>query len=219
MHFPKVELKTLIMTKCQTIALLLTQMFLMSGCSPQQTEYENKKAVVARFGNAGSTTGYHNIRLMTIRDTSGGGAGFAYGAVSGYPGASADIGGMGIPKSIEGFWAKQTASKDDLEGYFKISAPIEAQLAEKKIQTLNRYYANYTRRQGVMQVVVDSERVRVFYTLKCFETYKDCTPRENADPNGWVIRSLADSTDVVLLFDGKGESSDTPFPGSPYEEK
>src|SRR5690606_10072386 len=135
MHFPKVELKTLIMTKCQTIALLLTLIFLMSGCSPQPPQ----RISIANIGNAGSTTGYHSIRLMTIRDTSGGGAGFAYGAVSGYPGASADIGGMGIPKSLEGFWAKQTASKDALEGYFKISAPIDAQLAEKKIQALNHY--------------------------------------------------------------------------------
>ncbi|MBV7264283.1 hypothetical protein KCG43_19925 [Photobacterium sp. WH24] len=203
------------MTKCQTIVLLLTLIFLMSGCSPQSPQ----RISIANIGNAGSTTGYHSIRLMTIRDTSGGGAGFAYGAVSGYPGASADIGGMGIPQHLEGYWVKYDRDENTRDKFFKISTPIDAQLAEQKIKTLNRYYANYTRRQGVMQVVVDSERVRVFYTLKCFETYKDCTPRENADPNGWVIRSLADSTDVVLLFDGKGESSDTPFPGSPYEEK
>lgn len=201
----------------RTISVILLAVFtiLVSGCSPQSPQ----RVSIANIGNAGSTTGYHSIRLMTIRDTSGGGAGFAYGAVSGYPGASADIGGMGIPKSLEGFWAKQTASKDALEGYFKISAPIDAQLAEKKIQALNHYYANYTRRKGVMQVVVDSERVRVFYTLKCHEPYDNCTPKENANPYGWVVRAPHDSTDVVLLFDGKGESSDTPFPGSPYEEK
>ncbi|MCG2838330.1 hypothetical protein L6J37_15965 [Photobacterium sp. WH77] len=219
MHFPKVELKTLIMTKCQTIALLLTQMFLMSGCSPQQTEYENKKAVVARFGNAGSTTGYHNIRLMTIRDINGGGAGFAYGAVSGYPGASADIGGVGIPQHLEGYWVKYNHDENTRDKFFKISTPIDAQLAEQKIKTLQNYYQNFKTIHGIMQVVVDSERVRVFYTLGCHEPYDDCTPKEDVNHSSWVIRAPAGSEDVVLLFDGKGESSDTPFPGSPYEEK
>ncbi|MCG2838328.1 hypothetical protein L6J37_15955 [Photobacterium sp. WH77] len=202
------------MVKNVSKVFLTSLIFLMSGCSPQSPQ----RISIANIGNAGSTTGYHNIRLMTIRDTSGGG-GFAYGAVSGYPGASADIGGMGIPQHLEGYWVKYDRDENTRDKFFKISAPIDAQLAEKKIQTLNRYYTNYTRRQGVMQVVVDSERVRVFYTLKCHEPYDNCTPKENANPDGWVVRAPHDSTDVVLLFDGKGESSDTPFPGSPYEEK
>ncbi|MCG2838331.1 hypothetical protein L6J37_15970 [Photobacterium sp. WH77] len=205
----------LVMARTTLVILLAVFTILVSGCSPQSPQ----RISIANIGNAGSTTGYHGIGLMTIRDTSGGGAGFAYGAVSGYPGASADIGGIGIPKHIEGYWAKIAASGDAFEAHYKISAPIDAQLAEKKIQALNHYYANYTRRKGVMQVVVDSERVRVFYTLKCHEPYDNCTPKDNANSDGWVVRAPHDSTDVVLLFDGKGESSDTPFPGSPYYKK
>ncbi|WP_311567164.1 hypothetical protein [Photobacterium arenosum] len=204
------------MARTTLVILLAAFTILVSGCSPQSPP---QRISIANIGNAGSTTGYHNIRLMTIRDTSGGGGGFAYGAVSGYPGASADIGGMGIPQHLEGYWVKYDRDENTRDKFFKISAPIDAQLAEKKIQTLNRYYTNYTRRQGVMQVVVDSERVRVFYTLKCHEPYDNCTPKENANPDGWVVRAPHDSTDVVLLFDGKGESSDTPFPGSPYDKK
>ena len=68
-----------------------------------------------------------------------------------------------------------------------------------------------------MQVIVENERIQVLYTLVCVDLYSDCSPKENADPQGWVKKSPRDVTDVVVLFDGKGERSLTPFPDSPYE--
>jgi hypothetical protein len=44
--------------------------------------------------------------------------------------------------------------------------------------------------------------------------YDDCTPKQGADPNGWVVRSPKNQTDVVVLFDGQGESSPIPFPNT-----
>ncbi|WP_421846994.1 hypothetical protein [Marinomonas sp.] len=70
-----------------------------------------------------------------------------------------------------------------------------------------------------MQVEVEQSRIMVLYTQGCYDNRVDCSARENADPNGYVIRSPADTIDVVALFDGHGESSPTPFPGSPYDKR
>jgi hypothetical protein len=72
-----------------------------------------------------------------------------------------------------------------------------------------------------MQVEVEQSRTMVLYTQACYDTdiRVDCSVRENADPDGYVIRSPSNSIDVVALFDGQGESSTTPFPGSPYDKR
>lgn len=63
-----------------------------------------------------------------------------------------------------------------------------------------------------MQVVVDEDRIQVMYTFACVSRTRDCTSREGSDPNGWIERSPQNGvTEVVVLFDGKGESSPVPF--------
>ncbi|UIP29991.1 hypothetical protein [Photobacterium sp. TLY01] len=184
---------------------------LFVGCS-------NKPASIASIGTAGSTTGYHSIKLMYIEDTQDGGASFAHGAVSSYSGASADIGSIGIPKHIDGYWAKYHADEDELIAFYRISTLIDSNLAKQKIETLRNYCKNHRTLNTRIRVVVDSERVRVLYSMNCYSYRMDCTPRNNADPNGWVVRSPDNTTEVVVLFDGTGEASDTPFPGSPYDK-
>ena len=189
------------------LLLILTTLLMLTGC-------EKKPFYVASIGNAGSLDGQYGIRDMSVSDVLGGGAGFGYGAVNGYPGASADIGRMGVPNHIEGFWAKY---EEDATTYFRISADIDSELAEKKIRTLRNYYQNFKGKTGSMQVLVERERVRIFYTLYCPSHRADCSGKEGANPNGWVIDSPIKGLDVVVLFDGKGEMSLTPFPDSPYE--
>ncbi|MEI8592774.1 hypothetical protein [Photobacterium sp. Hal280] len=184
---------------------------LLTGCSISLTP-------VTSIGTAGSTTGYHSIKLMYIKDTQGGGASFAHGAVNSYSGASADIGSIGIPEHIDGYWAKYHADGDELIAFYRISTSIDSNLAKQKIEALRNYYRNHRALNTRIRVVVDSERVRILYSMNCYSYRMDCTPRENADPNGWVIRSPDNTTEVVVLFDGNGEASDTPFPGSPYDK-
>ncbi|MGO2234932.1 hypothetical protein B6N13_05985 [Marinomonas sp. UCMA 3892] len=188
--------------------LILTTLLMLTGC-------EEKPFYVASIGNAGSLDGPYYLVSISVSDVLGGGGGFGYGAVNGYPGKSADIGRMGVPKHIEGFWVKGWNKE---EAYYRISADIDSELAEKKIRTLRNYYQEYKRDMGVMQVEVEEERIRVFYTLKCFSRVNNCSAKENADPNGWVVYSPNKTTHVVVLFDGKGEMSLTPFPDSPYED-
>ena len=192
------------------LLLILITLLLIAGC-------EQKPFYVARIGNAGSLDGPYIIKEVSVADVLGGGGGFGYGAVNGYPGASADIGRMGVPKHIEGYWAKQNPNARGYVAFYRISADIDSELAEKKIRTLRNYYQEYKRDMGVMQVEVEEERIRVFYTLKCFSRVNNCSAKENADPNGWVVYSPNKTTHVVVLFDGKGEMSLTPFPDSPYE--
>ncbi|MGO2233973.1 hypothetical protein B6N13_06875 [Marinomonas sp. UCMA 3892] len=189
------------------LLLILITLLMLTGC-------EEKPFYVASIGNAGSLDGQYGIRDMSVSDVLGGGAGFGYGAVNGYPGASADIGHMGVPKYIEGFWAKY---EEDVTTYFRISADIDSELAEKKIRTLRNYYEHFERKKGTMQVLVEKERVRLFYTLYCSPNLNDCTPKPDADPNNWVEKAPESVRNVVVLFDGKGEMSLTPFPDSPYE--
>jgi hypothetical protein len=174
------------------VGYVLLLLLLLTGCSEEPF-------YVAKLGNAGSTTGQHGIRVMYLSDVLGGG-GFAYGAVSSYPGASADIGRMGVPNHIEGCWANHVEERSK---FYKISVPIDSDLAEKKIRTMQNYYKNYSTIWPVMQVIVDS-----VYSLACFNRTDDCTPKKNADPNHWVQRAPNGLTDVVVLFDGKGEYVD-----------
>ncbi|WP_171751617.1 hypothetical protein, partial [Vibrio sp. 99-8-1] len=133
------------------------------------------------------------------------------GSVSGYPGKMSTGGRMSAPAYIEGYWAK--GWDYPFESYYYISAEIPAN-AEAKIKVMDNYYKNYHRKQGSIQVIVDGPRVRVFYTKSCFSVVDDCTPKKNADPNGWVVKDPRNIRDVVVLFDGMGESSATPFPDS-----
>ncbi|PYF80449.1 hypothetical protein DFP75_10690 [Marinomonas alcarazii] len=194
------------MTMNKLFTILIT-VFMLTGC-------EEKPFYVASIGNAGSLDGPYYLVSISVSDVLGGGGGFGYGAVNGYPGKSADIGRMGVPKHIEGFWVKGWNKE---EAYYRISADIDSELAEKKIRTLRNYYQEYKRDMGVMQVEVEEERIRIFYTLKCFSRVDNCSVKENADPNGWVVYSPNNTTHVVVLFDGKGEMSLTRFPDSPYE--
>uniref|UniRef100_A6VSN8 Lipoprotein n=1 Tax=Marinomonas sp. (strain MWYL1) TaxID=400668 RepID=A6VSN8_MARMS len=190
--------------------LILATLLMLTGC-------EEKPFYVARIGNAGSLDGPYIIKEVSVADVLGGGGGFGYGAVNGYPGASADIGRMGVPKHIEGYWAKQNPNARGYVAFYRISADINSELAEKKIRTLQNYYQNFKGSIGRMQVVVQEERIQVIYTQGCYAYRMDCNQKEGSDPNQWVVRSPSDSTDVVVLFDGKGEMSLTPFPDSPYE--
>jgi len=187
--------------------IILITVFMLTGC-------EEKPFYVASIGNAGSLDGPYYLVSISVSDVLGGGGGFGYGAVNGYPGASADIGRMGVPKHIEGFWVKGWNKE---EAYYRISADIDSELAEQKIRTLQNYYQHFKGSIGRMQVVVQEERIQVIYTQGCYAYRMDCTPKEDSDPKNWVVRSPSDTTDVVVLFDGKGEMSLTPFPDSPYE--
>jgi hypothetical protein len=191
------------------VLLALITLLLLTAC-------KEEPFYVANIGNAGSLDGQYGIRSMSISDVLGAGGGFGYGAVNGYPGASADIGRMGVPKHIEGFWAKY--EENDKTTYFRISADIDSKLAEKKIRTLLNYYKHFDRKDGSMQVLVEKERIQVLYTLVCVDLYSDCSPKEGADPQSWIKKSPRDVTDLVVLFDGKGEMSPTPFPDSPYAD-
>ncbi|PTO61877.1 hypothetical protein [Vibrio splendidus] len=188
------------------ITTLLIAMVALSGCQEEQP------LIKATIGNAGSLSGFYGIRDVAIQTTCGGWTGFGYGGINGYPGASADIGKMGVPKYIKGTWRKGRSDKGETLTYYRIDAPIDAELAEKKIRTLQNYYAYYQPTHGSMQVIVDEERIQVMYTFACVSRTRDCTPEKGSDPNGWIERSPQNGvTEVVVLFDGKGESSPVPF--------
>tara|TARA_R110001632_G_scaffold1368_5_gene5625 strand:+ start:42860 stop:43450 length:591 start_codon:yes stop_codon:yes gene_type:complete len=193
------------------LLLTLIAIFLLMAC-------EEKPFYVANIGNGGSLDGPYIIGPISVADVLGGGGGFGYGAVNGYPGASADIGRMGVPKHIEGYWSKQNPNARGYVAFYRISANIDSELAEKKIRTLRNYYKSFKGKTGSMQVVVERERVRIFYTLYCSPSYDDCTPKDNSDLNHWVEKAPGSVRNVVVLFDGKGEVSSTPFPDSQYED-
>ena len=192
------------------LLLTLITIFLLIAC-------EEKPFYVANIGNGGSLDGPYVIGPISVADVLGGG-GFGYGAVNGYPGASADIGRMGVPKHIEGYWSKQNPNARGYVAFYRISADIDSELAEKKIRTLRNYYKSFKGKTGSMQVVVERERVQILFSLYCPSYRIDCSGKENSDPNDWVVDSPIKGLDVVVLFDGKGEMSLTPFPDSPYED-
>ncbi|AEF54588.1 hypothetical protein [Marinomonas posidonica] len=192
------------------LLLLLTSLLLLTGC-------EDEPFYVASIGNGGSLDGPYSMRNISVYDVLGGGGGFGYGAVNGYPGASASIGKMGVPNQIEGYWAKKYP-EGGFQYYYRISAAIDSDLAELKIRTLQDYYQNFDRKDGSMQVLVEGQNIKLLYTLVCVDLYADCSPKKDSDPNNWVQKSPRQVTDLVVLFDGMGESSATPFPDSPYEE-
>ncbi|AWY00322.1 hypothetical protein A8139_10150 [Marinomonas primoryensis] len=137
---------------------VLTALLFLSAC-------EEKPFYVANIGNGGSLDGPYVIGPISVADVLGGGGGFGYGAVNGYPGASADIGRMGVPKHIEGYWSKQNPNARGYVAFYRISADIDSELAEKKIRTLRNYYKSFKGKTGSMQVVVEREREFRFYTL------------------------------------------------------
>ncbi|PML79463.1 hypothetical protein [Enterovibrio norvegicus] len=186
---------------------LLLVCLVLTGCSDDQDVYKTH----AQLANAGSLDGPYGIIDVYATDTFGGRMGFGFGAVNGFPGKSADVGGLGVPNFIAGHWVKQNPDTMRNSVYFRISSPIDSDLAKKKIKTLENYYENYSTHWGAMQFAVDGPKAMLFFTLNCFD---DCTPRKNADPNGWVIKDPRSLTDVVLLFDGLGETSPSPYPKS-----
>ena len=196
---------TMIKLLCSVLIVLL-----LTGC-------EKPPFYVANIGNAGSLDGPYYLVSISVSDVLGGGGGFGYGAVNGYPGASADIGRMGVPKHIEGYWAKEKKETLGFEAYYRIAADIDSELAEQKIRTLRNYYKDFSSINGFMQVVVEQERIRIIYTQGCYKHNTACLKKKGADPHGWVVRSPSDTTEVVVLFDGKGEVSAVPFAGSPYD--
>ncbi|EKO3658757.1 hypothetical protein M3906_001605 [Vibrio metschnikovii] len=194
-------------------SLYLILFFSLWGCGPEP--------YVVEVGlTNGSSTGRHSVYRMTVTTVSGGKVNFAMGAISGYPGAHSSGGRMDAPAYIEGEWDEGWGWKDDETSsmpHHRISAAIPKD-AEAKMKVMDNYYKNFKRNYGSMEVIVDGPRVRVFYTKSCVEMYDDCSPRNGADPNGWVVRSPKNQTDVVVLFDGIGESSATPFPGTHFSE-
>ncbi|NAW97679.1 hypothetical protein [Vibrio sp. V23_P3S9T160] len=152
---------------------------------------------------------------MSITSESGGKANFAMGAISSYPGAHSSGGRIGVPVHIDGYWAK--GWEYPFESYHRISAAIPKD-AEAKMKVMDNYYKNFKRDYGSMQVIVDGPRIRVFYTKGCSITLNDCTPKKNGDPNGWVVKDPKGTRDIVVLFDGVGESSTTPFPNTHFSE-
>ncbi|AWX98931.1 hypothetical protein A8139_02165 [Marinomonas primoryensis] len=193
---------------------MITPLFSLTGCQSMSSGL----GTVAQNGNGGSLDGAYNLSDIWVTSVNGGRAGFGYGAVNGYPGKSASI-GIGVPRHIKGYWAKENEEGPGFQSYYRISADIDSVLAEKKIRTLQNYYQTFKSNWGRMQVEVEQSRLMVLYTQGCYDNRVDCSVRENADPNGYVIRSPSDTIDVVALFDGQGESSLTPFPGSPYDER
>ncbi|MDE1236320.1 hypothetical protein [Vibrio aestuarianus] len=188
--------------------LYLALIFSLWGCGPESY------MVDVGFTN-GSTTGEHGVTNMSITSESGGKANFAMGAISSYPGAHSSGGRMGVPVHIDGYWAK--GWEYPFESYHRISAAIPKD-AEAKMKVMDNYYKNFKRNYGSMQVIVDGPRVRVFYTKGCSITLNDCTPKKNGDPNGWVVKDPKGTRDIVVLFDGVGETSATPFPDTHFSE-
>ena len=185
--------------------------FLLIGILSIQGCQEEPPLIPAKIGNAGSLNGKYGIRDLSLQTVNGGWVNFGYGAVSGYPGASADIGKMGVPAFIEGTWRK--GWDGDKHEYFSIALPIDSKLAEQKMRTLQGYYQSFKPYRGAMQVLVEDERVVVMYSLGCYEYRMDCTAKPEADPNGWVTMSPNNTTEVVVLFDGKGERIPKPTRG------
>ena len=164
----------------------------------------------------GTTSGRHSAERIIITTLSGGKVNFAMGAIGSYPGAMSTGGRMDAPAHIEGDWAKGNPEPNSgYVSYHRISADVSKD-AEAKMKLMDNYYQNYQKSRGHMQVIVDGSRIRIFYTKGCFSKFNDCSPKKNIDPNGWVVKSPTGSTDVVVLFDGIGDSSKTPFPNTEY---
>ncbi|OCH38082.1 hypothetical protein [Aliivibrio fischeri] len=196
------------MNKSKLIFLVPLMLFIL-GCTPEP--------YTAKVGYTnGTTSGGHIAERIIITTLSGGKVNFAMGAIGTYPGKMSTGGRMDAPAHIEGDWAKEKSGvSSGLASYHRISADIPKE-AEAKMKLMDNYYQNFDRSYGSMQVIVDGPRIRVFYTKSCVDMYHDCTPKKNIDPNDWVIKSPKGVTDVVVLFDGIGESSKTPFPNTEF---
>ena len=192
--------------------------FCLLGCEPKEI------SVVYRAAGSSDDEVY-GIDKMDIVDTRGGYSSFAFGATSGFPGAMASGGGMGVPASIDGLWRKPKPTQNQwgyrgFSDFYRIQAPIEHQRAAQKIRILRDYYEDFQPGyEGRFIIKVEEARVRLFYTLDCFKKLDNCRPKKGVDPEGWVVNAPESSMDVVALFDGIGESSKTPFPGTRSAEK
>ncbi|WP_325893733.1 hypothetical protein [Grimontia sp. NTOU-MAR1] len=185
---------------------------LIVGCSDEQR-------LNTKFGNAGTLGGTYSIRDVLITDTSGAFSNFGYGSVSGYPGASSGLSGLGIPAHVSAYWSKPSETSPHPAAYYHLDSAIDTKLASQKIKTLKDAYTALKDKPGTLQVVVDKDQMQVLYTFKCFEVYDDCSKKDGSDPNGWIQPSPDGNTDVVLLYSGKGNTSPTAFPASPYDQR
>ncbi|WP_052737513.1 hypothetical protein [Grimontia sp. AD028] len=185
---------------------------LVFGCSDEQF-------LNAKFGNAGTLDGTYSIRDVLITDTSGAFSNLGYGSVNGYPGASAGISGLGVPAHISAYWSKPSEASPHPAAYYHLDNTIDAKLASQKIKTLRGAYTALKDKPGTIQVVVNKAQIQVLYTFKCFEVYDDCSKKDGSDPNGWIQPSPDGNTDVVMLYSGKGNVSQTAFPASPYDQR
>ncbi|WP_047045350.1 hypothetical protein [Vibrio mexicanus] len=192
------------MTKISKLICCVFPMLAAMACSSSQPP------IGAKIGNAGSVSDFYGIQSVSVQSTGGGWTSFGFGAVNGYPGASADIGRTGVPKRINGVWRKGWDLNEQLI-YYRIDEPIDSSLAEKKMKAMHDYYKEFSTAWPVMQVVVDEDNIMLLYTFSCYSKIDNCAPKDNADPNGWVVKSPENLTDVVVLFEGIGETSLTPF--------
>ncbi|OCH39347.1 hypothetical protein [Aliivibrio fischeri] len=191
------------------LIFLVPLMLSILGCTPEPY------TVNVGYTN-GTTSGRHGTGEIIVTTLSGGMVNFAMGAIGTYPGAMSTGGRMDAPAHIEGDWAKGNPEPNSgYISYHRISADIPKE-AEAKMKLMDNYYQNLDRNYGSMQVIVDGPRIRIFYTKDCSITLDDCTPKKNIDPNGWVVKGPKGIKDVVVLFDGIGESSKTPFPNTEF---
>lgn len=186
----------------------------------KRDQFLEKYPTVATIGNSGGVDNndFYGVDAY-VKDTRGGGANLGYGAVNGYPGASASI-GIGVPKHINAEWAIESQDRAKYDYYYRINADIDSELAKKKIETLQHYYKNFGDSLAAMQVTVDKEKIYVFFTLNCYGVFQqDCTPNDKADPHGYIVRDPDGYGDVVVLFEGEGEVSKTPFKGTSFDRE
>ncbi|TVO31876.1 hypothetical protein [Vibrio algivorus] len=186
----------------------------------KRDQFLEKYPTVATIGNSGgfSDTDFYGVDAY-VKDTRGGGADLGYGAVAGYPGASASI-GIGVPKHIKAEWGLANKDKTKYDYFYRIDADIDSELAKKKIDTMQSYYKNYKNEHwGTMQLTVNRKKIYLFFTLACLSKLDDCSPKDNADPNGYIVPAPSGSGQVVVLFEGEGEVSSTPFKGTSFDRK
>ncbi|MGF1740685.1 hypothetical protein L4C34_06335 [Vibrio profundum] len=199
-------------TNLRTLLILILGI-LLTACSLANRQPGADQKFIARTGAAGSLHGPHYIARMLVTDTNGWVTGLGYGAVNGEALALADI-AIGVPKAIQGYWKKESGRGD----YYKINGKVNSKLASEKVKALQQYYKNY-HQGGMLAVTVDGPHVSLYYTLSCSPLYDDCTPRENADPNHYIVHSKKYGTNRVVLFSGVGFASKTAFPNTPFDKR
>jgi len=144
-------------------------------------------------------------------------AGFGYGAVNGYPGASAKHRHR-RSRHIKGYLGKKLWRGPGFQSYYRISADIDSVLSQKKIPVRLQTITKPCESNGTQcKIEVEQQNLVPLYPRAACNRV-DCSVRENADPK-WLCYSFTVWHDWMWLplFDGRGESSLTTFSASPYE--